>query len=148
MEFSFEPLLKSKTRRQTRICSTLQKGLVNSQETTRLPAEVWFEIAELLTREYAIATARKAWLTRRSFDCCIDTSANVWARFVSIDGVHYVANLTNTPVPGRGYNQIFHADKPPPTDILYILEDHLGIRQIWFACAETPVSWVKYKNTS
>lgn len=49
MEFSFEPFLGAKIKRQNKICSVLQEALMNSQETTtRLPAEIWLQIAKLL----------------------------------------------------------------------------------------------------
>lgn len=141
MEFSFEPFLGAKIKRQNKICSVLQEALMNSQETTtRLPAEIWLQIAKLLVREYAVATTREAWLIRCSSDCCVDISASIWARFVLIDGVNYIANLANTPVIGHGDQQIFDANELLSTEILYVSEDHLGIRQTLFAAAKNSVS--------
>ncbi|KAI1758868.1 hypothetical protein GGR53DRAFT_515636 [Hypoxylon sp. FL1150] len=140
LAFSYQLLLGAKVERQRRISWVIQEALLKSQEAKlRLPAEVWLEIAALLTREYVVATVRDAWLTRCSADCRVTLSAGVWARYVSIGGVDYIADLTSTPVNGHGYKQIFDAKSPLPIDQLYVSEDHLGTRQIFFSRTEDPI---------
>lgn len=95
-----------------------------------------------LVREYAVATAREAWSDTRPYpDCSVAISFSIWARYILIDRAYYIADLTNTPVTGYGYMQIFDATKTPPIDVLYVSEDSLGIRQIVLKTRQVCLGW-------
>jgi len=57
---------------------------------------------------------------------------DVWAQYVYIDGARYVAVLSNTPGPGSSYTKPLKVYGAIKDGVLYVLEDHLGIRQLVF----------------
>lgn len=135
-EYSFEPCESEKRRRRDWIQRALAVKLMKTW--ARLPLEIWWAVARLLARECATSTITETWLAHRSSSCFIDVSSSLWARYILIEGVFYVADLSNSPSHGSGCIQIFDASKMPPADTLYVLDDHLGIRQILFARSDNP----------
>lgn len=93
-------------------------------------------IVGLLIRELAITIIDGAWQTRRSSNCEIDTSLAVWACFIPIEGVAYIAKLSNSPGDGAGISgrgvKILEAGQSDLRTV-YVLEDHLGIRKLVFS---------------
>ena len=66
-----------------------------------------------------------------SSDCCVDMSKDVWARYVHIDGIRYLAALSNRQeVAGIHSCKLVDAGSVSQSTVLYILEDHLGVRQL------------------
>ena len=61
----------------------------------------------------------------------VSVSSNIWARYVKFEGVEYVAALANEP--DKEFASLLHAEQPGKTvDVVYVAEDHLGIRQLLF----------------
>ncbi|KAL2016084.1 hypothetical protein VTK56DRAFT_4291 [Thermocarpiscus australiensis] len=103
-----------------------------------IPLELCLQIAAYCRlREYAAAASRAFWekysATPTPRQHRFGISSEVWARHVEFEGVRYIAHLTNepgdqlasfslvyTPTPGKG------------ADTLYVAEDYLGIRDIFF----------------
>ncbi|KAH8161648.1 hypothetical protein CIB48_g6608 [Xylaria polymorpha] len=83
-------------------------------------------IAEHLVHECAIVTIQESWLGRNSVSRRLDISKGISARYVRIDGVRYIAYLSNT------YDEcdacILKDRMAPTVDTVYVLEDHLGVR--------------------
>lgn len=83
-------------------------------------------VAEHLVPFYAIA----ALLSLSEIESYreIDACAKAWATYVNIDGIRYVRTISNTPIP-KG-EVVWDAVSPGMRDVLYLVEDHLGIRQV------------------
>ncbi|KAL0929570.1 uncharacterized protein CTRU02_215469 [Colletotrichum truncatum] len=58
----------------------------------------------------------------------------IYARYVDFEGVQYIAYLTNTASDERDII-LFDPSSPTSIDSLYISSDHLGVRQLLFACS-------------
>ncbi|KAK8140013.1 hypothetical protein PG984_000079 [Apiospora sp. TS-2023a] len=136
----FKPTARYSKRRftwmQERLATCLQL------QHPSLPLELCLAISGDLVPEYAVASL--ASVTPRSSGgggreerrCLVDRSADIWARYVHLDGVRYVASLSNSS--GRGHTTLLHAagkdgedggntDKYSPPVGLNMVEDHLGI---------------------
>lgn len=60
-------------------------------------------------------------------DCIfIDISLGVWTYYVHIDGVQYIAALSNTADPTLSGTELLSANRVAVVEVLYILEDELG----------------------
>ncbi|RSL44389.1 hypothetical protein CEP54_014708 [Fusarium duplospermum] len=133
-EYAYEPTTSEDPRRASRIQNLAARRL--QIDCPFLPAEVCLLITKELARECA-AIATHEMLQGRSLqalDCELDVSMPVWARYTSIDGIRYVESLSNT---GDSHSVLLlGADRAPRTEFLYVLEDHLGIRQVVFASFE------------
>ncbi|KAI8963384.1 hypothetical protein F5Y11DRAFT_319646 [Daldinia sp. FL1419] len=124
--YTFEPSLSEKKRRFAWLHSHLASRITLPQPY--LPTELRNEIARYLVREYSVTKAIKNWLTFQvPIDICIDISIRIWVRYVEFEGVKYIATLTNGPCT-NGTLLITYSE----VNDIYILEDHLGIRQIHF----------------
>lgn len=128
-EYTFEPMPFEDRRRFSRIQSLLGNRL--ERECARLPIEVRFMVAGELVRECAISTVQELWHACYNSDGDIDISQGVWARYIHIDGVRYVASLSN--MDGPGCAKLLDINIAAKIEVFYVLEDHLGIRQLVFA---------------
>jgi hypothetical protein len=127
--YRFEPMPWQDRQRYHRIKQLLAARL--QLVCPALPVELRLMVARHLVRPCAVSTIEALWAVRQSFDCCVDTSKSVWASYVHIDGIRYVAALSNEP--GLDFRRVLDADRVPRVGTVYILEDHLGIRQLVFA---------------
>ncbi|KAM6516568.1 hypothetical protein FALCPG4_014750 [Fusarium falciforme] len=133
-KYTYEPTTSEDPRRASRIRDVAGRRL--QMECPILPAEVCLLITEELVRECA-ATATDELLQGCSLQALnseLNISLGVWARYTCIDGIRYVESLSNT-----GDSQsvlLLGADKASAPELLYVLEDHLGIRQVVFASYE------------
>jgi hypothetical protein len=94
-------------------------------------------IAGYLVHEFAAATIANLWLGRLSLDCSVDTSLCVWAHYTIIDGLRYIAKLSNADDNELGV-QIFDPTLQK-ADTIYIQEDYNGIRQLVFTNQDKPL---------
>ncbi|KAI8959431.1 hypothetical protein F5Y11DRAFT_368065 [Daldinia sp. FL1419] len=126
--YAFEPSFYERQRR----FAWLRLQLASHINLPRpyLPMELRNEIAQYLLREYSITRAAKNWLTFRvPIDIYVDISTKIWARYIEFEGIKYLATLSNKPCDdgilliGNSISEIHN---------IYISEDHLGIRQIYF----------------
>ncbi|KAK4041709.1 hypothetical protein C8A01DRAFT_14573 [Parachaetomium inaequale] len=127
--YAFEPMPWQDRQRQHRI-KHLLAGRLGAMYPA-LPAEVWLMVARHLVRPCAITTTETLWAARESYDCCVDMSKDVWARYVHIDGIRYLAALSNHQK-GAGIHscKLVDAGSVSQSTMLYILQDHLGVRQL------------------
>ncbi|CAH0047566.1 unnamed protein product [Clonostachys solani] len=91
----------------------------------KLPTEIWRMIAAYLSLEYAITSL---WTAPYRGESAVVLSEDIWATYVWIDGVAYVSSLSHDPNPDA--KQIFEAGSQGENISFYIMEDHLGIRQV------------------
>ena len=127
-----------------------------------IPLELWLMVAGYLVPEYAIACLASA-VPRRGGDgrdrrrSLLDRNRDIWARYVHLDGVRYVASLSNSPQ--HGHTTRLHtaaqterdggiAHQDGPVVGLHMVEGHLGIMDVQFYRgkpafgAEWPVHYV------
>lgn len=129
-EYSFEPDAFEEERRRRWILTLLSERM--SKTHPRLPAELRLLVAQHLVRECAIAASQQAWHARCSRDCDVDISLGIWVDYVYIDGIRYISHLSSHAGPSSTARQLVHAGAPRAT-ALYVLEDHLGIRELVFS---------------
>uniref|UniRef100_A0A0B7KH90 Uncharacterized protein n=2 Tax=Bionectria ochroleuca TaxID=29856 RepID=A0A0B7KH90_BIOOC len=91
----------------------------------KLPTEIWRMIAAYLSREYAITSL---WTTPYRGESTVVLSEDIWATHVWVDGVAYVSSLSHDPSPDAKH--IFEPGPKRENLSFYIMEDHLGIRQV------------------
>ncbi len=133
-EYSFDPAPSDERRRRDRSQLLLGKRLCDIYG--RLPLELWLQVAGELVRECAISTAQTLWQHRSSADRQVDIELGVWASYVCIDGVRYIADLSNAVDSRSSSAMILHVCKTSEINVVYSLEDHLGIRRLVFASQE------------
>lgn len=130
-EYSFEPAPSDDTRRYDR---TRRLLAIKCYDTYgKLPLELWWMVAAELVHECIMYTTHKVFESRSSSNCEVDISLGVWARYIHIDGVRYIADLSNEADPSKR-TMLLNACEASEVDVLYSLEDHLGIRQLVFSC--------------
>ncbi|KAF5675253.1 hypothetical protein FDENT_9807 [Fusarium denticulatum] len=98
---------------------------IMSEKFTNIPPEILLMVSKHLVLHYAIASLSHV---SRSRQCTIEPSKDVWATHLDVDGIEYVASLSNTPKPGS--RLLWREVDDQEEKYLFISEDHLGIRQI------------------
>lgn len=100
-----------------------------------LAPELRCGIAEHLLREYSTASLSVLPLNNDNHLLEFNTSTEVWARIVSIEGVTYIASLSNTQTSDK--DQLLYTPIPwRAVDTIYMGENYLGIVQVVFANSE------------
>lgn len=88
-------------------------------------------VARHPVRLCATVTTQALWATRKSFACSVDVSEDVWASYAHIDGIRYLAGLSNVRERGGSESsRVVHASNGFHSNTLYILEDLLGVGQL------------------
>ncbi|GKU02606.1 hypothetical protein FLAG1_00003 [Fusarium langsethiae] len=121
--YSYEPSSKEDERRHEWILNHLHQ--VMSKNFVKLPTEVLLMINEHLVLHYAIASLSGPGRPDR---WTIEPLKDVWATHFSLNGIDYIASLSNSPRPGS--RLLWRAPDSREDSYLYISEDHLGIRRI------------------
>ncbi|KAF4969731.1 hypothetical protein FSARC_3074 [Fusarium sarcochroum] len=121
--YSYEPSAKEDDRRREWILNHLQQLM--GDKIARLPAEILLMVTKYLVPHYAIASTSHVSRTNRY---TIEPLKDVWATYFNLDGVAYIASLSNSPRPGS--RLLWNAPKVKDGNVLFISEDHLGIRHI------------------
>ncbi|KAF6840317.1 hypothetical protein CPLU01_01341 [Colletotrichum plurivorum] len=102
-----------------------------------LPLEIWLEIAEHLRGDDlhrcvmapSIHTLLK---DAQTVSSQVSTSAEIWTRFVSFEGVRYISSLSNSRDEYHSQS-IYAPDTSHDLDVLYIAQTPLGVTQLLFA---------------
>ncbi|CAH0018845.1 unnamed protein product [Clonostachys rhizophaga] len=117
----------SEDERRLRVSTDMLCDLLRSTigRDCKLPTEIWRMIAAHLSPEYAITSL---WTAPYRGESTVVLSEDIWATHVWIDGAAYVSSLSRDPSPDA--KQIFEADPRRESISFYIMEDHLGIRQV------------------
>ncbi|KAF4955359.1 hypothetical protein FGADI_4603 [Fusarium gaditjirri] len=121
--YSYEPSVDEDERRREWILNHLHR--IMSEKFTNLPPEILLMVNKHLVLHYAIASLSHV---SQSSQCTIEPSKDVWATHVDLDGIKYVASLSNTPKPGS--RLLWKEFEGQGEKYLFISEDHLGIRKI------------------
>ncbi|KAI0600428.1 hypothetical protein F4775DRAFT_545845 [Biscogniauxia sp. FL1348] len=132
-EYSFEPLESEQSRRQSYLPIVKDASLAVLCVAKGLPEELRSTINKLLDcRDWAIrpmVIPPKQVSPPNTFD--IDISLGIWAQHVLLDGIRYISALSNTEK-NNARICVLAADKAQDVDTLYVLHDHLGVRQMRF----------------
>lgn len=121
---SYQPLEIDRERRHKHMVDLVTSRI--QAKYRKLPTELWRIVAEHLVPFYAITALLSLSNIKASSE--IDTCVKAWATYVNIDGIRYIQTISNTPIP-KG-EVIWDAVSPRMRDVLYLVEDHLGIRQV------------------
>ncbi|RKK84525.1 hypothetical protein BFJ68_g10669 [Fusarium oxysporum] len=121
--YSYEPSVQEDERRREWILNRLHR--IMSQKFADLPPEILLMVNKHLVLHYAISSLSRV---SESSQCTIEPSKDVWATHLDLDGIEYVASLSNTPQPGS--RLLWREFQGQEENHLFISEDHLGIRQI------------------
>ncbi|KAL1877357.1 hypothetical protein VTK73DRAFT_8652 [Phialemonium thermophilum] len=127
--YEYEPGLAEDRRRRRRIRDLLADKI---GQAYGFPLELCCMTADELVCMSAVHTIQQVWGARRSAGGQFDISRGLWADYVHIDGLRYVANLFDRPGLSVGGSAVLSVDKASLVDVLYVLEDHLGVRQLVF----------------
>ncbi|KAK0745094.1 hypothetical protein B0T21DRAFT_281405 [Apiosordaria backusii] len=96
-----------------------------------LPHELCLMISALVVREYTVSVFQGLWAARHQLpNHNVDVSQSIWVRYSDMGGAKYVYELSNTG--GRCFRKLFDPEISPDPGVLYVLEDHLGVRDLVF----------------
>lgn len=131
-DYVFSPPIRFELERQERIKRTLARNL-GLGSLRQLPQDVCYMIAGYLYRQLAAIAcqdvARHLYPSNSTFDLTHD----VYATYVSIEGISYLQSLQNSPLgndtKGR---RILDARQGHIIRTIYVAYDHVGIRNIYF----------------
>ncbi|KAI0426950.1 hypothetical protein F5Y09DRAFT_317545 [Xylaria sp. FL1042] len=138
LTYTFEPLAAVEQRRRQWIQSHIRSSFMSFLKLGphRLPPELALMVAQYCIRIYAIAAVCLP-ITQPSI-YSIDILVGIWASYVVIDGVQYLASFANQP--SDNAQLILSTKAAANVDRMYIAEDHLGIRQVYFGNGDPPRS--------
>lgn len=146
MVCSFEPPESEKERRRRFIRARLEEKLAADYACGKLSPEIWRMIADLLVRECAIVTSMisRQLLGSSTFGASlVNLSRDIYASFVTMDGVHYFKSLGNSPDPVANSVRVWKA-RAGSIAIqveVYFAEDYLGIRKLCFVVGQGGKMW-------
>ncbi|CAI6087274.1 unnamed protein product [Clonostachys chloroleuca] len=124
--YTYEPPASEEKRRLLHIRSQLAMQLSKRfKSRVSLPLDIWKSIADYLVSEFAICSMLDLPF-RDSIE--VSTTKDIWASHAKIDGISYVSKLANKR--GHGAKLALRARDMAFEHPLYILEDHLGIREM------------------
>ena len=125
----YEPLSFEDRRRRTRFRWLLARRLWDRYG--RLPLELWVLVAAHLSRECAAVTLEPR-SVKRDLTEVVDVSEGMRVTYTFLNGVRYVSSLSNaTGVNEAGVaSKLYSPERMCRADALFILKDHLGIRQV------------------
>ncbi|KAK4204915.1 hypothetical protein QBC40DRAFT_327419 [Triangularia verruculosa] len=124
--YPFEPVPSYDLERERATTQLLATKIGNIWR--RLPHELSLMIAKLLVREYTIATMQGLYTTHHQPDGVLDFSQAIWARYADIGGFGYIHELSTTG--GPCFRKLYDPEITPKLGALYVLEDHLGVRDL------------------
>lgn len=137
----FTPSASDGVRRRRRIQRTLTRKL-GLGVLSRMPEELCYMVAENLIRECAIISFQELTSQFYVFPLEVDLSRDVYATYVSFEGIQYVQSLQNNPHPDRGGDNpkelLFDANQGDELRNIYIAYDHLGVRSVLMETSESP----------
>lgn len=135
LAYTCEPLPSEPARRMRWLRQRFVSSLENAKP--RLPLETRLEIAELLQgndlHRLVMAPRIHTLLEGVQSDTFqVTMSAEIWARFVSFEGIRYISSLSNSR--GDHHSQsIYSPDPSEDVNVVYVAETQLGVTQIVFS---------------
>ncbi|EFX04990.1 hypothetical protein CMQ_5252 [Grosmannia clavigera kw1407] len=132
--FSFTTPVYKEQQRKLRIENLLLRKLQRGEilvGSAVLPVETSAMIMRMLVRWFAASSTKQLWEDRTSCGAVLDCAKGVWAQYVHVDGVRYIAKLTSSPE-ADGI-RLLNGETASEKTVLYVAEDHLGVRQLVFA---------------
>ncbi len=138
-DYHYQPSSCEDRRRSNRIRRLLMPKLRDILPT-RLPNEVLLIIAELLVQECAVITAQEQRSEHAASDSIIDLSCNIYAQYLTVDGVRYVKSLRDSKSEVDEAEQLlFDVQRMDMSTAckVAIARDHLGVRLVRILPLET-----------
>lgn len=135
LEYRFEPLPSEMVRRMRWLRQRFASSLERAKPS--LPLEIRLEIAEhlpgsdlhRLVMAPAVRVLPKCF-QERTFH--VSMSEEIWARFVSFEGIQYISSLSNSRDDHHS-ESIFAPDPSRSVKFMHIARSQLGITQVMFA---------------
>ena len=136
----FTPDRPAEARRSRRIQRTLARKL-GQGALPGMPAELRYMVAQHLVRECAVVSCQELTSQSHGSGAEIDLSRDVYATYVSFEGIQYVQTLGNDPPPGGGQaaELLFEAKQGHSSLNIHVGYDHLGVRGIHVKTPENPL---------
>jgi len=143
LAYQFQPTRLDSRRREVYLQHQAAGQLGQAFAKPHLPTELWLKIAALLVSVSAAAGVAQIKLKDApspskpaSSLSMLDLSRDVYASYVQFEGVRYIKALRNrrrAQAAAREY-LILDAAKARTIHKVYVAFDHLGVRQVQFAC--------------
>lgn len=134
----FTPSASDGVRRRRRIQRTLTRKL-GLGILSAMPEELCYMVAEHLIRECVIINLQELTSQFYVFPLDVDLSRDVYATYVSFEGIQYVQSLQNNPHPDSGDKMgelLFDAEQGHDLRNVYVSYDHLGVRGVHMETSE------------
>ncbi|KAI3340531.1 hypothetical protein F4824DRAFT_453598 [Ustulina deusta] len=132
LAYTFEPSAATEKQRRQWIQSSFISNLKLGSRS--LPQELALMIAQYCIREYAIAAVSLPIAVPNTYP--LDILRGIWACYVIIDGAQYFASFANKS--SIDAQLILSIEEAVNVDRIYVGEDHLGIRQVYFGNSTPP----------
>lgn len=111
----------------------LQSHLVSALSSwSHLPLELCNQISVYLVGEYSLILAENLWRKHPSTSTRFGVTSTLYVTYTYLEGNVYIATLTNAPQT-TDRHILYDPSTHPPANLIYIQEDHLGIRKVVFA---------------
>lgn len=138
--YDFTPSASDEVLRSRRIQRTLARKLALGV-MGGMPEELGYMVAEHLVRECSIVTCQELTLQSHGSDSEVDLSRDVYATYVSFEGIQYVQSLSNdSPASRHGAKTELLLDAKHGDSLrnVYVAYDHLGIRRVYMETSKSP----------
>ncbi|PNY29905.1 Uncharacterized protein TCAP_00182 [Tolypocladium capitatum] len=131
-DYDFSPPIRFDLQRQDRIkwkvARKLKLGFLR-----KMPQELCYLVAEYITQELAAITCQDLARDVHPSNSTIDLARDVYAIYVSIEGISYLQSLHSSPPGGDGRGQRIHDSRQGHViRTIYVAYDHLGVRSVRF----------------
>lgn len=129
--YHYKPLLTQDVLRIQRLVTQCSQFI--REQYDRLPLELCLQVAQYcladskFAADFSISLARN--LLRTPFSGRVNITLPVWARYITFEGVKYIAYLTNKR-PEEDCQDISRICEPGLDRLFFIAQDHLGVREI------------------
>lgn len=132
--FSFEPMPSYDIKRKKRMVQLLATKM--GDMWCHLPHELCLMISELAVGKYTIAMLQGLYTAPEDLHHNLDLSQIIWARYIDIGVYKYVCELSNIRR-AQCFRKLYDPEMTPDVNIFYVLEDHLGMRDLLFSSTES-----------
>jgi len=132
LAYTFEPSAAVEQQRRQWIQSTFVSGFKLAFRT--LPAELALMVARYCACEYAIAAVWPSEEGPNTYS--MELVNGIWARYVKIESVWYLASLSDKPSPNA--QLLLSIKAAANAHRMWVVEDHIGIRQVYFGNKTPP----------
>ncbi|KID88977.1 hypothetical protein MGU_04320 [Metarhizium guizhouense ARSEF 977] len=132
IDYVFSPPIHFELERQQRIKRTLARNL-GLGFLHQLPQELCHMVAGYLYRQWAAIACQDVARHLYPSDSTIHLTQDVYATYVTIEGISYLQSLENSPLENAAKgHRILDVPQGHTIRTIYVAYDHVGIRNIYF----------------